>query len=247
MRKTLLLVLSLFFLTSTNSHAQDAIVDDAFDPFADYSDFVEATTEETDINFFKFGRMLSVGAQLGLRNFTGELGGIVDNSQFYGGFFTYYLGIQSAVQVSYTTGTHSSVLVVDEIDKKFDGTMNLSVASLHGKYFLNTQNFTKAISRFNPYFIGGFSQINRRVTNYETAGIGGDSSGSFDIGVGAEYIFNSRRNFISFQLMYYKTDFPGEERFIRVIHEEGTEKFFDTDQKLAGDMVTFSIMLGINY
>lgn len=228
------------------SYAQDAIIDDAFDPFADYSDFVEATTEETDINFFKFGRMMSVGGQLGLRNFTGELGNIFGNDNYFGGFFTYYFSIQAAAQISYTTGTHSAVLNIPEIEETFTGSTNISIFSLHGKYFLNTQNFTKAVSKFNPYVIGGFSQISRRITNFQnTAVTGTDSSGSFDIGAGAEYLFNNNRNFISLQFMYYKTDFPGEEREIVVTRENATT--FDTGKFLEGDMLTFSIMLGINY
>lgn len=246
MKKKLLLLSSFFILISSFAQAQDAIVDDAFDPFADYSDFIEATTEETDINFFKFGRMISVGALLGTRTFTGELGSIVKNDSNFGGFFTYYMSIQFATQISYSTGTHSAVLKVPQLDSSFDGSMNLSVFSMHGKYFLNTQNFTKAVSKFNPYVIGGFSQINRRVTNFkQVAQTATDSSGSFDIGLGAEYLFNSNRNFVSLQLMYYKTDFPGEERFIEVTDSRGEP--FTTTSKLAGDFVTFSIMLGINY
>lgn len=226
--------------------AQDSIVDDAFDPFADYSDFVEASTEETDINFFKFGRMMSVGGQLGMRSFTGELGNIFDTSQHYGGFFTYYFSIQVAFQVSYNTGTHSAVLDVPNIDSSFNGSTNLSVFSLHAKYFLNTQNFTKAVSRFNPYVIGGFSQINRRLTNFLNPALtASDSSGSFDVGLGAEYLFNNNKNFVSLQFMYYKTDFPGEDREIVVTRADGTA--FPTGKFLEGDMFTFSIMLGINY
>jgi len=247
MNKIFSILLSFFILIPNAAVAQDAIIDDAFDPFADYSDFVEASTEETDVNFFKFGRMISVGAQLGLRNFTGELGNIFGNNQNYGAFFTYYLSIQAAAQVSYTTGTHSAVLVVPGIDDEvFEGSTNLSMFSLHGKYFLNTQNFTKAVSKFNPYVIGGFSQINRRITNFtNTAVTGTDSSGSFDLGVGAEYLFNNNKNFISLQFMYYKTDFPGEEREIIVTRADEVE--VETGKFLEGDMLTFSIMLGINY
>jgi len=245
MKNLLLSVLSLILIIPSVSLAQEAIVDDAFDPFADYSDFVEASTEETDVNFFKFGRMMSVGAILGLNSFTGELGNIIENDIRYGAFFTFYLGIQSAVQVSYSTATHSSKFEVEEIDESFNGVADHSILSLHFKYFLNTQNFTKAVSKFNPYVIGGFSQIDRTITDFEAASLGGDNSGSFDLGFGAEYIFNNRKNFVSFQLMYYKTDFPNEGDFIPVTQEDG--EVFTTDLTMAGDMLTFSLMLGINF
>jgi len=241
------LILSFLIYLPGLTHAQDAIVDDAFDPFADYSDFVEATTEETDVNFFKFGRMISAGAQLGMRNFSGELGNVFGNDNLFGGFFTYYLTIQMAVQISYTSGTHSAVLnLEEEIDESFEGSSSLGVLSLHGKYFLNTQNFTKAVSKFNPYVIGGFSQISRRITEFSNPTVSGnDNSGSFDFGFGGEYLFNENRNFVSLQFMYFATDFPNENREIVVTRENGST--FDTGRFLAGDMFTISVMLGINY
>ena len=53
--------------------------DDAFDPFSDYSEFDEATEEEADINFFRNGRFLTVGFQLGVKGFTDNLAEIIDS------------------------------------------------------------------------------------------------------------------------------------------------------------------------
>src|ERR1700733_14940788 len=35
--------------------------DDAYDPFADYSEFEETMDEEEDINFFRNGRLMTLG------------------------------------------------------------------------------------------------------------------------------------------------------------------------------------------
>lgn len=244
------LIISTFLLFTHLTYAQDGggIVDDAFDPFADYSDFVEASTEEADINFFKFGRSLSVGATLGLRTFTGEQANLYSSGNHFGGFFTYYLSIQFATQLSYTTGTSDLGFNVPEAgsNSQFSGSARFNTFSLHGKYFINTQNLTKAVSKFNPYIIGGFSQIERETSDLNQSIVSAkDSTGSFDIGVGGEYIFNNNKNFISFQAVYYKADFANENREIRV--PDQTDTLIDSGIKPAGDILTFSIMIGFNY
>lgn len=244
------LILGSFLLFSSTALAQDGggIVDDAFDPFADYSDFVEASTEEADINFFKFGRSLSIGATLGLRTFTDEQASLYSSGNNFGGFFTYYLSIQFATQLSYTTGTSDLNFNVPEAgaDSRFSGSARFNTFSLHGKYFINTQNLTKAVSKFNPYIIAGFSQIERETSDLNQSIVSAkDSTGSFDIGVGAEYLFNNNKNFFSFQAMYYKADFANENREIRVPNQ--SDALIDSGIKPKGDIITFSVMIGFNY
>ncbi len=169
----------------------DSLTDDAFDPFADYSDFIDISTEETDTNFFKFGRMLSIGILLGTRTFTGNLGSNYSTGTYFGALFTYYMNLQFAVHISYHTGTHTLSYNFPEENILFNGSSTFSTTSFHGKYFINTQNLRKSISKYNPFFIGGFSQINRN--SQSTASpylLAKDTVGSFDFGAGIEYLFN---------------------------------------------------------
>ena len=237
----------IFFPLQSFAQSSEGLVDDGFDPFADYSDFVEASTEETDVNFFKFGRALSVGANLGLRSFTGKQSELYDSGTSFGGFFTYYLSIQFATQLSYQTGTSNLQFDGPEsVGTSFSGSSRFNIFSLHGKYFINTQNLTKAVSRFNPYVIGGFSQVQRETTNLETSIAANDSTGSFDIGIGGEYLFNNNKAFISLQATYYKADFGNENREITVT-DPVTSNQVGTGIKPNGDIFILSIMLGANF
>ena len=46
--------------------------DDSYDPFADYSEFEQSSDEEEDINFFRNGRLFTLGFIGGYRGWTGE-------------------------------------------------------------------------------------------------------------------------------------------------------------------------------
>ncbi|MGH1467525.1 MAG: hypothetical protein ACRBBP_01415 [Bdellovibrionales bacterium] len=247
MKKATLLLLLTVLLTPFTSHADDSLVDDAFDPFADYSDFVEASTEETDINFFKFGRMLSIGGILGMRSFTGNLATNQSSDTYFGGTFTYYMSLQFAVQLSYHTGGHTLVYDFEEEGATFSGQTTYTTTSMHGKYFINTQNLTKTIARYNPFIVGGFSQINRDTNTIAQPNIASrDTVGSFDIGAGVEYLFNNNKNFVSLQAIYYKADFPNEGREVILKHEESGEDI-PTGIKPNGDLFSIQVSIGFNF
>jgi len=217
MLKKAFLILFLVLSFSTLSFAQDISDedDDSFDPFADYSEFIEASTEESDLNFFKFGRLLSAGAWGGFRTFTGNKGKNNSAGNFFGLFFTYYFSLQFAAQVSFTTGSHSVSIPITNGEPAAQGDIRYQNVSLHAKYFINTQNLTKNIAQFNPYIVSGFSLVTRSgsLTNTNggnTTSQGADSASGFDIGVGIEYLFNNKKAFAGFQLLYQSANFPGD-------------------------------------
>ena len=62
--------------------------DDAYDPFADYSEFEESMDEEEDINFFRNGRLLTLGFIGGYRGWTQTLGSIYTGNATFGLFLS---------------------------------------------------------------------------------------------------------------------------------------------------------------
>jgi len=245
MLKKLILIPFLVLCLSPLSFAQDVSDedDDSFDPFADYSEFIEASTEESDLNFFKFGRMMSAGAWGGLRTFTGNMGDNQSSSTFFGLFFTYYFSLQFAAQVSYVTGSHDLRVPVSGAPD-ITATLDISNISFHAKYFINTQNLTKNIAQFNPYIIGGFSLVSRRGGSSSNGTFtGSDGAGSFDIGAGVEYLFNNKKTFVGFQLLYQSASFPKENTELL----GGNPANIPTGTDNAGDPILGMVSSGLNF
>lgn len=238
-----ILILALL-MTSVMAHAQSSGIEDAYDPFADYSDFVEASTEETDINFFKYGRMLSLGGSIGYRSFTETQADLYTSDIFYGLFFTYYMSLQFAIQASLTSGSNDMGFKIPERNYAFTASTRHIFYSFHGKYFLNTQNLTKAISKFNPFIIGGLSRIDRETSDRsQTIFAAKDFSASFDIGAGLEYLFNNNSNFITAQLMYHRTDFSNESRELFILDPDHVNVGIFP----RGDILQLQVMIGFNF
>ncbi len=235
----------IFFLilghNSTTMAQDDVQSEDNFDPFSDYSEFTEAASEEADINFFRNGRLLNIGISTGYKGFIGG-----DYSEYYsqtasfGAFFTYFFDLQFAVQVGFTTSDHNMSFIAND-NSVFNAKMRLFDINMYGKYFLNTQNMTRAFAEWNPYFIGGVSQIRRsHSTNpvIQTT----DSAVGFDIGAGVEYLFNQKKNFVGFQFLYQYVSFAGEGSPLPDPSGGSNSRY-----RQAGDPITLMATIGINY
>lgn len=237
---------SLLFLYATPGYGQNSI-EDGFDPFADYSEFIEASTEETDINFFKYGRLLSFGLSLGQRSFTGPQTEIYENNLQFGVFVTFYTSINFAFQTGFQTSSHDTNFSIPEEAISFDGTATYNNFFLHGKYFINTQNLTKTVARFNPYFIGGVSQFYRETQTEAQQFISGrDAALSFDGGFGFEYLFNQNKNFLGAQAMYHFVRFPNENKEISLPGSQPGDTI-DSGLKAKGDIWHIGITGGFNF
>ncbi|KAL0630168.1 hypothetical protein Q9L58_010985, partial [Maublancomyces gigas] len=88
--------------SGTRLHIPDGVLlaqaDDAYDPFADYSEFDEAVDEEEDLNFFRNGRLLTLGFIGGYRGFTGTLNKIYSGNMSFGLFLCYFFDLRFALQ-----------------------------------------------------------------------------------------------------------------------------------------------------
>lgn len=213
--------------------------DDSFDPFADYSEFDEAQDEEADINFFRNGRFVTVGFAGGIRGFTETMGRIANSSTGFGLFLSYFFDLRFALQLSFLTSDHS--FRVASANQSANGTIGMTNWGLDLKYYINTQNVTKGLAKFNPYFIGGFAMVQRTVTISNVSGFGRENATGFNLGAGIELPMMHNKMYFGAQFLYTLVNFKNE----------NSEIVFDNDEKTGvyptGDTYTGLAILGVNF
>ncbi len=216
--------------------------DDTYDPFADYSEFDEAQDEEADINFFRNGRFVTLGFIGGLRGFTGKgLPKVYSSAPSFGVFLSYFFDLRFALQFSFNTSDHNFKIKSAQSSTTATGTVSMTNFGLDIKYYVNTQNVTKGLAKFNPYIIGGFSRIDRstRVNNLESTGR--DGAQAVDFGLGMELPIMRNKMFFGAQAMYQLASF----------RNENTEYVFNNDERTGvfpnGDTYTLYGILGVNF
>ena len=222
--------------------AQDEVnlEEDHYDPFSDYSEFAEASEEEADVNFFRNGRMLSANLITGYRTFVGDFKDYYSDAPIFGVYLTYFFNLQLALQGGFMTSTHE--MSFDILGGKYETSVKLSNLSLQVKYFFNTQYMQRAVADWNPYIILGISQIFRNRSKKNSFINSEDGALGFDVGVGFEYMFNDKNNFIGVLAMYEYASFPGE-----------GQKFPDpsgvgeTNQRQGGDPILAFFTIGTNF
>lgn len=219
-----------------------AQADDAYDPFADYSEFDEAVDEEEDLNFFRNGRLLTLGFIGGYRGFTGTLNKIYSGNMSFGLFICYFFDLRFALQFGFLTSDH--VLAVTSSNGAFKdirGTVSLTELAANLKYYFNTQNVTRGLADLNPYLIGGFSQIYRTTTVSGEVGYGKDSAFGFNIGGGIEVPMLRNKLFMGLQGVYQYVMFTDESSIMLDTNET------PTGVSPAGDSFTVLGVLGVNF
>lgn len=215
--------------------------DDAYDPFADYSEFDEAQEEEADINFFRHGRFVTLGFIGGMRGFTQGLSQLYTPAPAFGLFLSYFFDLRFALQFSFNTSSHNLRVQSASSGIVASGSVNMNSYGLDLKYYLNTQNVTKGLAKFNPYFIGGFSRVERKVSIEDVPGFGREDAMGFDLGAGIELPMLRNKMFFGFQGMYQLVNFPDKNTEITFVNKDRTGKYPN------GDTYTFLGILGINF
>ncbi len=211
--------------------------EDVFDPFADFSEFESNRDEEEDINFFKNGRMLTLGFQGGMLNFTGEMAQKYQSSFRYGLFISYFFDLHFAVQLNWLNS--DSPTSFRSPDTNLTGNSNLSSLGFSIKYFLNTQNVTKGLADLNPYFIIGMANHSRSVRFSAISGSLKDSASGFSGGMGIELPMLRKKLFWGAQLTYDMVNFKDENvPFTYDSRDYGTSK---------GDMWNLTGSIGLNF
>ena len=186
---------------------------DTYDPFTDYSEFQDTSTEEADIYFFKHGRLLSLGALGGMRMATQTLGQHARPGFIVGGFFSFFFNMRIALQFHYITGIHPfrslELEPEDPNRERFINEMQLSQIGFDLKYYLNTQNITQGLASFNPYFTIGGSSITRRI-RFRSEGTLADGKRVFGFhgGLGIEFPLTLNKVFFGIEAQYQFVKFP---------------------------------------
>lgn len=183
--------------------------DDSYDPFADYSEFDGAQEEEEDINFFRNGRFLTIGLLVGYRGFTETLGQLASGSMDYGLMLSYFFDLRFALQFSFLNSDHSFGFTDNPgggLHKS--GNINIENFGFDLKYYVNTQNVTKGLAKFNPFILVGFSYIFRTSSVPDTSAIGKDSAPALDIGGGIEWPLMRNKMFWGLEAIYQQVTFP---------------------------------------
>lgn len=179
-----------------------------------------ANEEVTKINAASHMKF-SAGGNIGARSFTGTQSDIYTDGSFFGLSFSYLVNSHTALQLSYNSGNNefNYPYPSDIGATNISGTTTLTSLSFHGKYFLKSK---KLSSKFNPYALIGFSQFSRKSSIAGQPLVSGrDSALGFDIGLGAEVLFNKKKNFITFELVYNSVDFPNENQEIILVDNLG--------------------------
>jgi hypothetical protein len=218
--------------------------DDSYDPFADYSEFEDASDEEADVNFFRNGRFFTLGLAFGYRRFTNVMGEIYKPGTNFGGFLSYFFDLRFALQVGYMVGDHEVELQAPT--RTFRGNITLSSTSFYLKYFLNTQNVTRGLAKLNPYLIGGFSQNYRTYKISGTEAYGRDSAIGFDGGIGCEIPMMRNKMFFGLQLLYQIVNFSDENSEI-IFQDSASGANVPTSVYPRGDVFSGNAILGINF
>lgn len=215
--------------------------DDTYDPFADYSEFDEAQDEEADINFFRNGRFVTIGFTGGMRGFTGGMGDMYSMSTAFGLYLSYFFDLRFAMQFSFLTSDHRFDLTSKTSGKKGTGNVGITSFALDLKYYLNTQNVTKGLAKFNPYIIGGFARVDRTTSLQGVEGFGKEGAMGFDLGAGIELPMLRNKMYFGAQGMYQIVNFSNE----------NTEVMFDLGDRTGkypnGDSFTLLGILGVNF
>ena len=186
---------------------------DTYDPFTDYSEFQDTSTEEADIYFFKHGRLLSLAAMGGMRLITQKLGQHTRPAFTIGGFFSFFFNMRIAIQFHYITGIHPfrslDLEPTDPNSQRFISEMQLTQIGFDLKYYLNTQNITQGLASFNPYFILGGSSISRRIKfRNENPLTDGKRVFGFHTGIGIEFPLTLNKVFFGIEAQYQFVKFP---------------------------------------
>lgn len=213
--------------------------DEAYDPFADYSEFDEDSEEEADINFFRNGRFLTAALITGYRGFTGGMATNQSAGATYGLQLSYFFDLRLALSLGFQTGDHAVNFKTSAGTRA--GNVSLTHMNISMKYYMNTQNVTKGLADLNPYIIGGFGQ-NYRTFTFEDTGsaFNKDSTMGFDAGLGLEVPMMRRKAYLGIQGTFHFVEFTDENK----IYFDGTDRL---NTKNNGDFFDLLFMLGMNF
>ena len=235
---TLILCLTALVSAPSPVFAQDDTAFDAYDPFADYSEFDQASEEEADINFFRNGRFFTLGFIGGYRSFTSILGEIYSGAPAFGGYISYFFDLRFAIQLSFITGDHG--INISTPSGTIRGSSSVRELGFGVKYFLNTQNVTRGLAPINPYILVSMVQVARTQKFDGAIGQAYDATLGFAGSFGIEIPMMRNKMYFGAEATYQYISFPDENNEI-VVNNVQTGIF------PRGDFVRFNGIIGVNF
>ncbi len=218
---------------------------DAFDPFSDYSEFDQDSDEEADVNFFRNGRLLTLGLATGPRQFTENMSKVYGSGPNFGIQISYFFDLKTALGVGIMTGDSPLAFTTQSGNtiNKYSGNVSFTSINFNLKYFMNTQNVTKGLADINPYILGGFSQWYRTVAISELGTSSRENVMGADIGIGVEIPLMRRKAFLGFQATYHYINFADETKEF-LFNGQSNELL---ERRINGDLMDLLFIIGLNF
>ena len=213
--------------------------DEAYDPFADYSEFEESADEEADMNFFKNGRFFTVGLIIGWRGFTNDYDRIWGASPNFGIFLSYFFDLKFALALGYSSSDH--IQAVRGPSENLVANVNIQSLDVQMRYYLITQNVTKGLAPFNPYVIAGLTRFTRMTKLSGSPAGSSDGAMGFDAGMGMEIPLMRNKMFLGAQAYYQYVQWPDEG--VEIMQSDNTT----SGVAPKGDTYTAMGIIGINF
>ena len=232
------------WLIAQNNTKEKSNEINAYDPFADYSEFENTAEEQENINFFQTGRFLSIGAVGGIQLFTLNMSALYQIGPTYGGYLNYFFVLNFAIQFALIASTHS-IALKSESGQAFLGAADFISMGVDFKYFLDKNLFNKNFSWLQPYFFLGVyhSSVTMVATFTDQAGFFEDKGFGLNMGLGLEFQFLKK---IHFGLQYAFKFVTLEQEAVPLILNIGNGKQ-NTNFRPYGDWMHITMLLGVNF
>ena len=224
----------------------------AYDPFADYSEFESTDAEKDDIYFFQQGRLLTLGVKGGWRFFTFNMmrlyrTGSVSGGPLYGVYLNYFFNIEFSIQFEISLNNNDTVLQTGE--GSFYGGTDFTSMGVEFKYYVNRRLFSERFNWFQPFFaLGGFySSLAMAADLTGQPGIYSDSGFGARASFGIEFLFFKEMHF-GIQYSFHYVTFPKEAQPL-IFEAPGVEGGVRADSSFRpyGDWMNVHALLGINF
>ena len=256
-------------LNANNLFAQFEEVGEHYDPFADYSEFEEASEEEADVHFFKNGRPLAIGGFLGPRIFTGSFRSVEQGfSLGGGGFLNFFFSLRNSVQLGFFRSKHRIENQATNITGLQKQTLientTLSEIFMDVKHYFNTQNVTKGLATINPYLLVGISRFTRlQQINWKDAEEEHPKNPAWSVntGLGVEFPFARNKSYFGIEVKFQLVSFvdENEDRTVSYCYANPCDNLTEEEQAArdpiviqprfdqSGDLLTGKVFVGFNF
>lgn len=235
--------------------AQNADIDEGFDPFSDYNEVEQNAEEEADINFFKNGRYLTLGLMLGYRGFTDGFSQGYSASPSWGFQFSYFFDLQVATSFSYSISDSAvnfnsyNDINFTSISENYTGTVNIQTFDINAKYYFNTENVTRGLADLNPYILVGVGQFIRTYNLAKSLALTPDRPIGFKLASGIEIPLMRHRAYLGLQATYHYVQFPDEnnDRIEEIKTGQPDPVLSPVRPRLNGDIYELITSIGVNF